>query len=74
MEAGFGCNYVSAKRQSVSVEVTLNMLLLLVKKGESNEQNYLPQHLCRSKEQSLDVSGSFQKGSYKPNFITLGAA
>lgn len=60
MEAAFECNCVSVKRESVSVEVTLNMLLLLVKKRELKQQNSLPQRLCRCQE--------------KPSFRTLGAA
>ncbi|MBC1238715.1 MAG: hypothetical protein RMY62_008985 [Nostoc sp. ZfuVER08] len=60
MEAAFECNYVSVKRESVFVEVTLNMLLLLVKKRQLKEQNRLIQPLCRCQE--------------KPSFRTLGAA
>jgi hypothetical protein len=74
MEAAFGCNYVSVKCESVSVEVTLNMLLLLLKKRESNQQNRLPQCLCRCQEKFSDTSGSFRKMSQKPSFRTLGAA
>ncbi|MDZ8241057.1 MAG: hypothetical protein RMZ69_28515 [Nostoc sp. ChiQUE01a] len=74
MEAAFECNYVSVKRESVSVEVTLNMLFLLVKKREFNEQNRLPQRLCRCQEKFPDVFGCFRKVSDKPSFRTLGAA
>ncbi|RCJ25004.1 hypothetical protein A6S26_17565 [Nostoc sp. ATCC 43529] len=74
MEATFECNYVSVKRESVFVEVTLNMLLLLVKKREFKEQNLLPQPLCRCHEQFPDVFGTLGKVSYKPSFRTLGAA
>ncbi len=74
MEAAFGCNYVSVKCESVSVEVTLNMLLLLVGKRESNKQNRLLQRLCTYQQQFPDVSGSFRKVSHKPSFRTLGVA
>lgn len=60
MEAAFECNCVSVKRESVSVEVSLNMFLLLVKKRKFKEQTSFPQRLCRCQE--------------KPSFRTLGAA
>ncbi len=59
---------------SVSVEVTLNMFLLLVGKRESNKQNRLLQRLCTYQQQFPDVSGSFRKVSHKPSFRTLGVA
>ncbi len=74
MEAAFGCNYVSTKSESVYVEVTRNMLLLLVKKCKSEPQNYLPKRLCRCQQKSPDASTNFLKVAQKSSFGTLGVA